>query len=167
MRKPLLGCGGVLLVASFLMTAFCAFHVFVDPKGAISKREAEPFFVIGLILCVVSAVVVAIGSSMKKPAQPAAPPGPQGWGAQPGYDPAAYAQQQGYPQQGYPQQQQYPQQQGYPQQAYPQQAYPQQGHPQQAYPQQGHPQQAYPQQQGWGQGHGGGHGPGSGAPPTG
>ncbi len=127
MKKPLLGCGGVLLLISFCVTAFCAYHVFLDPGGAISGREAEPGLVAGGVVFVVSIIMVAIGSSMKA----ATPP-----------------MQQQYPQQGYPQQQYPQQQQGYPsQQGYAQQQYPQQGYPQQGAPQQGAPQQGYPQQQ--------------------
>lgn len=129
MKKPLLGCGGVLLFLSFCVTAFCAYHVFLDRGGAISGREAEPGLVIGGFFFVVSIIMVAIGSSMKGKAAP---------------NPMM---QQGYPPQGYPQQMQ----QGYPQQGYAQQGYPQQqqGYPpqQQGYPQQ--PQQGYPQQPGY------------------
>jgi hypothetical protein len=114
MKRPMLGCGSILLAVSLLGTAFCAFHVFLDPEGAISGREAEPGLIIGGIFVVISIILVAIGAS-KKPKPP--------------------MMQQQYPQQGYPQQ-------GYPQQGYPQQpqGYPQQ--PQQGYPQQpGYPPQ--------------------------
>ncbi len=55
------------LVASALLTAFCAFHVFVDRGGAISAREAQPFMLLGGVLFVISLIVVAASGS-KKPA---------------------------------------------------------------------------------------------------
>jgi len=55
------------------VTLFCAFHVFIDPRGAISRSEAMPGFLAGGFFSFIFLVVMVIGIVLaKKPA--AAPP---------------------------------------------------------------------------------------------
>ena len=39
---PLIGCGAIFVLISILAFFFGAFHVFLDPRGAISADEALP-----------------------------------------------------------------------------------------------------------------------------
>ncbi len=60
--KVVLGCGGLLLLVSLGVTLFCAFHVFIDPRGAISRNEAMPGFLAGGFFSFISVVVMIVGA---------------------------------------------------------------------------------------------------------
>ena len=67
------GCGGLLLLSSLMMAAFFAFHVFVDPRGAISDDEAAPGMLAGCCCSMSSLMILAVGvffavRANKKPA---------------------------------------------------------------------------------------------------
>src|SRR6478609_2199181 len=62
--KVAIGCGGVMLLLAFCVTAFGAFHVFVDRGGAISGDEAMPAFLGGFLCMFVDFVIVAIGIAL-------------------------------------------------------------------------------------------------------
>jgi hypothetical protein len=54
------GCGGCLALISLGVTLFGAFHVFIDPRGAISASEAMPAIPSG-ICCGLTSLVIAGG----------------------------------------------------------------------------------------------------------
>ena len=58
---PLIGCGGFLVLLSILTFLFGAFHVFLDPGGAISDDEAIPAMVGGGCCGMSSFVIVIVG----------------------------------------------------------------------------------------------------------
>ena len=64
------GCGAALALVAALGMMFCAYHVFLDPGGAISKSEAT----LGLLLCllgfVVFGAVAGAGFFMKQKKSP-------------------------------------------------------------------------------------------------
>jgi hypothetical protein len=55
------GCGALLLFASFAMAMFFAFHVFVDPRGAISADEAAPGMLAGCCCSMMSLLILGAG----------------------------------------------------------------------------------------------------------
>jgi hypothetical protein len=57
-----LGCGLLLVLGSCLASAFFGFHVFLDPRGAISDDEAAPGMVGGVLCFLFSAVVAGVGA---------------------------------------------------------------------------------------------------------
>jgi hypothetical protein len=77
--KVALGCGGLLFLISVGVTLFCAFHVFIDPRGAISRSEAMPGFLAGGFFSFIFLVVMVIGAVLsKKPAAAPMAAGPGG-----------------------------------------------------------------------------------------
>jgi len=58
---PMIGCGAVLVLISILAFFFGAFHVFLDPRGAISADEALPAM-IGGGCCGMSSLVIVVVS---------------------------------------------------------------------------------------------------------
>lgn len=67
------GCGGLLLLSSLLTATFFAFHVFVDPRGAISDDEALPGMLGGCCCSMTSLLILGLGvffavRASKKPA---------------------------------------------------------------------------------------------------
>ncbi len=60
------GCGAALVLVCGLIMMFCAYHVFLDPRGAISKSEAMPGMLGGLLGMVVFAAVAGAGFFMKQ-----------------------------------------------------------------------------------------------------
>lgn len=60
--KAVLGCGCSLLFVAMCVTLFSAFHVFIDPRGAISRREAMPFFLIGIVVLLLSFAITGVGA---------------------------------------------------------------------------------------------------------
>ena len=58
---PLIGCGGLLLLSSIMTFLFCAFHVFIDPGGAISDDEALPAMLGGGCCGMSSLLIVGVG----------------------------------------------------------------------------------------------------------
>ena len=76
--KVMLGCGGLLLLLALSVTLFCAYHVFLDPRGAISAREAMPGFLAGSFFVFISIVVLLVGGVLAsyKPAAAASAPAP-------------------------------------------------------------------------------------------
>lgn len=73
-------CGAILTLITGGVGLFSAFHVFVDPGGGISKREAMPFFISGCVCSFPSLAIIAIGIFLamkaKKDAGAATPGGP-------------------------------------------------------------------------------------------
>ncbi len=59
-----IGCGGLLLFLAFCVSAFGAFHVFLDRGGAISGDEAMPALLGGVLCMLVDVVIVGIGIVM-------------------------------------------------------------------------------------------------------
>lgn len=55
------GCGCFASFLALAVTLFCAFHVFLDPRGKISRSEAMPGFIGGLVCMLPMLVVAAIG----------------------------------------------------------------------------------------------------------
>lgn len=83
--KGLLGCGALLLLLCTASCLFWGFHVFIDPRGAISDDEALPGM-LGAIVCgFISAGLAAVGLflTMRKPSGASAAAG-QGAASQPG-----------------------------------------------------------------------------------
>ena len=58
---PLLGCGGILLIFSMMSALFGAFHVIIDPGGAVSDDEALPAMLGGGCCSFVSLLLVGVG----------------------------------------------------------------------------------------------------------
>lgn len=75
--KVMLGCGGLLLLVALGVTLFCAFHVFLDPRGAISRSEAMPGLLAGSFFDFIALVVLIVGGVLaaKKGSVAAAPGG--------------------------------------------------------------------------------------------
>jgi hypothetical protein len=83
-----IGCGGLMLLIALGVTLFCAFHVFIDPHGAISDDEALPGLIGGLACFFFDFVPIIVGIFLaRKKAAAAAGPGvvatPAGPGAPP------------------------------------------------------------------------------------
>ena len=57
----LAGCGGLLVLSALLVAAFFAFHVFVDPRGAISDDEALPGMLAGCCCSMSSLLILGLG----------------------------------------------------------------------------------------------------------
>lgn len=55
------GCGGLLLLSSMASALFFAFHVFVDPRGAISDDEAMPGMLAGCCCSMSSLLILGLG----------------------------------------------------------------------------------------------------------
>lgn len=55
------GCGGLLVLLSTLAAMFFAFHVFVDPRGAISDDEAMPGMLGGCCCSMSSLLILGLG----------------------------------------------------------------------------------------------------------
>lgn len=93
--KVAVGCGTLLLILAFAVAAFGAFHVFVDPHGAISADEAMPALLGGVLCMFVDFLIVAVGGAlwMRGGSSGGAPQMGQGTGM-PG---APGTQQQGFP----------------------------------------------------------------------
>jgi hypothetical protein len=62
--KVAVGCGTLLMILAVFVAAFGAFHVFIDPHGAISADEAAPALVGGLACMFVDFLIVAIGAAL-------------------------------------------------------------------------------------------------------
>lgn len=58
---PLIGCGGLLFFVSILVALFGAFHVFFDPRGAISADEALPALLGGACCSFPAFVLIVAG----------------------------------------------------------------------------------------------------------
>ena len=68
----LVAAGSLLLLIALPTTAFSGYHVFLDPRGAISAREAAPFFALGAVTILLAALPLALGAIlMRAPAPPA------------------------------------------------------------------------------------------------
>lgn len=57
-----LGCGLLLVLGSCLASGFFGFHVFLDPRGAISDDEAAPGLGAGVLCFLVSVGIAALGA---------------------------------------------------------------------------------------------------------
>ncbi len=82
-----LGCGLLLVLGSCLASGFFGFHVFLDPRGAISDDEAAPGLGAGVLCFLVSAGIVALGAFVafrQQATDVGAGPGPGSSGATPG-----------------------------------------------------------------------------------
>jgi hypothetical protein len=73
--KVAVGCGALLLFLAFCVTAFGAFHVFLDRGGAISADEAMPALLGGGMCMFVDVLIVAIGAVMLARGRGGAPGG--------------------------------------------------------------------------------------------
>lgn len=62
--KVAVGCGSLLLFLAFCVSAFGAFHVFVDPHGAISADEAMPALAGGVLCMFVDVIIVGVGIAL-------------------------------------------------------------------------------------------------------
>jgi hypothetical protein len=83
-----IGCGGLMLLIALGVTLFCAYHVLIDPHGAISDDEALPGLIGGLACFFFDFVPIIVGIFLaRKKAAAAAGPGvvatPAGPGAPP------------------------------------------------------------------------------------
>lgn len=78
--KGMLGCGALLLLACTASCLFWGFHVFLDPRGAISDDEAMPGMLGSMFCTMVSVALAVVGAflTFRKSSAPTA--GPQGSG---------------------------------------------------------------------------------------
>lgn len=97
--KVAVGCGSILLFLAFCVSAFGAFHVFVDPHGHVSADEAMPALLGGVLCMFVDFVIVAVGIGLWIRGNQSAGAGgmPQGGMPQGGSMPGAPGAQQGVP----------------------------------------------------------------------
>jgi len=59
-----LGCGGLLLCCAFLVSAFGAYHVLLDPGGHVSQGEAMPALIGGVLCTLVDFVIVGVSIAL-------------------------------------------------------------------------------------------------------
>jgi len=55
------GCGCLLTLTALAVAAFGAFHVFIDPRGAISADEAAPALGSGVCCALGSVLIFGVG----------------------------------------------------------------------------------------------------------
>jgi len=86
--KFVLGCGGLLFVFALLDTLFCGFHVFIDPRGAISRSEAMPGFLAGMVFMFFGFIAIIAGFFIGN--KPAGAPAAGGYAPQQGMQPPPF-----------------------------------------------------------------------------